>query len=813
MEKIGRLLLWIGLLLSGAVFGQSGRISGRVLCSDSTNCVGAILVIEQTSFQTEVDERGIFQMANIPFGKYSLVVIAIGHRNYYLPIEVDSTAGNYTIVLRAIEKELDLIIVYADRIRDLGIGRKKMVEGVYLYAGKKTEVVHLSDIQANLSTNNARQVFGKITGLTIWESDGAGLQLGVGGRGLSPNRTANFNTRQNGYDISADALGYPETYYTPPMEALERIEVLRGAASLQYGTQFGGMLNFVTRQGPGDKRFEGTSRQTLGSYGYFGSFTSLGGTLDSGRLNHYSYFQYKRGDSWRENSGFEAVTGSTKLQWRISKKWQHQLEYTGMSYLTQQAGGLTDADFKENPRRSFRERNWFKVNWNLAAWQVQYRRDSNNLFEMRVFGLLADRSSVGNMERINRLDLGGNRNLIRGQFANIGQELRWLKTWRWLGHKQFSLLGYRIYSGHSTARQGDGTDGKDADFTFLNPENLENSDYRFANTNLALFWEQVFQPNSRWTVSPGVRAEYIHTSAEGYYKLRVYDAAGNPVVDEKIDDARSRGRKFLIAGIGSQYKLRPRLELYANISQNYRAINYTDLRINNPNFRVDSNLRDEHGFTADLGIRGERQGVFIYELTGFYLKYNGRIGQVLKAGESPLYLDYRFRTNVADSRTFGVEAMVEINVFRLMQKRCLRFQDLNVFVNVSLTDAIYQASEHTAINGNKVEMVPGMLVRSGLRYRWKYFRASIQYAYTASHFSDATNSEWTSSAVEGRIPAYSVVDLSAGLKRGKWSLDLNLNNVLNASYFTRRADSYPGPGIIPAEARAVYVTLGLQLGK
>jgi Fe(3+) dicitrate transport protein len=88
---------------------------------------------------------------------------------------------------------------------------------------------------ANKATNNARQIFAQVVGLTINESSDGGLQLSIGGRGLDPNRTSNFNTRQNVYDISADVLGYPESYSTPT-EALEEIQVIRGAASLQYGT-------------------------------------------------------------------------------------------------------------------------------------------------------------------------------------------------------------------------------------------------------------------------------------------------------------------------------------------------------------------------------------------------------------------------------------------------------------------------------------------------------------------------------------------------------------------------------------------------
>ena len=87
-----------------------------------------------------------------------------------------------------------------------------------------------------------------VAGLNIYQNDDAGLQLNIGGRGLNPNRTSNFNVRQNGYDISADALGYPESYYTPPSESLEEIQIIRGAASLQYGTQFGGLINFKMKK-------------------------------------------------------------------------------------------------------------------------------------------------------------------------------------------------------------------------------------------------------------------------------------------------------------------------------------------------------------------------------------------------------------------------------------------------------------------------------------------------------------------------------------------------------------------------------------
>src|SRR6201994_4765327 len=95
-------------------------------------------------------------------------------------------------------KTLDSARVHIAR-PGFGITRLKDVDGAAIYAGKKSEVIVLKDITANTATNNARQIYSKVAGLNIWENDDAGLQLGIGGRGLNPNRVTNFNTRQNGY--------------------------------------------------------------------------------------------------------------------------------------------------------------------------------------------------------------------------------------------------------------------------------------------------------------------------------------------------------------------------------------------------------------------------------------------------------------------------------------------------------------------------------------------------------------------------------------------------------------------------------------
>ncbi|MBB3187106.1 TonB-dependent receptor plug domain-containing protein [Microbacter margulisiae] len=158
-----------------------------------------------------------------------------------------------------------------------GVGRIKDVNKQVIYAGKKTEVVVLDSLDANKAINTTRQIIGRIPGLNIAETESDGFTAnGVGFRGLNPYQSIETNTRQNGYNISADVFGYNEAYYLPPMEAVKDIIFLRGASSLAFGPQIGGMIDYELKDGgPGPINI--TTSQTMGSYGMYNSFTSVGG--------------------------------------------------------------------------------------------------------------------------------------------------------------------------------------------------------------------------------------------------------------------------------------------------------------------------------------------------------------------------------------------------------------------------------------------------------------------------------------------------------------------------------------------------------
>jgi len=808
-NRITALCLWFlsNALLPLAALAATGTIRGIVTSPAGQAVEGATIYLEQLQKLAYTDAAGAFTLTEVPFGRYELLCFSIGWTTQQREIVLGQAEIDVRITLEPISGMLELVTVVSRKDKRFGMNSLRAVENFGIYEGKKSEVIEMSEVTANTATNNARQVYAKVTGLNIWESDGAGLQLGIGGRGLSPNRTANFNVRQNGYDISADALGYPESYYTPPLEALDRIELVRGAASLQYGTQFGGMLNFRFKKGPADRPIEVVSRQTAGSWGFFNSFNSLGGTVAKGKLNYYTFLQYKRGDGYRDNSGFEAINGFVSLHYEPTDKLSAGLEITRMHYLAQQAGGLTDRNFAQNPRQSFRDRNWFAVDWNMAALTLTYKFSEQTQLNSRSFGLLAGRKALGNLERINVIDFGGNRTLISGAFNNVGNETRLLHRYPIGRQLQALLLGARVYRGTTTALQGEANDGAGPDFYYLNPGNLENSDYLFTNNNLSLFAEHIFNLSDRWSLTPGLRFEHIDTQARGYFKQRVFDGAGNLIVDNKNEEATGRTRNFLIAGLGTRYAIRDGLSVYANISQNYRAINFSDIRVVNPNLRVDPNMRDESGYTADLGFKASKENHFNLELTAFTVRYNDKIGQVLRTDQPPLFLDYRFRGNISDARNLGLEFFGELNLIPLLSDQAAE-QQWTFFVNCAYVDARYINTEDNSIRGKKVEMAPPLMLRLGSQWTYKSLRVAAQFAHVAAHYSDATNAVLTATAVEGRIPAYQVADVSLAYQYKRYTLEASVNNLFNQQYFTRRAEGYPGPGIIPADGRGFFLSLG-----
>ena len=784
------------------------RLSGIITSAEDTTAIKECIVYLNDDKQSAIsDARGRFVFEDVSNGTYKLHFITPEFKYETVEVIVSNADAFVRVALQPRKEMLEEVMI-TDAQSGFGFTRMRSVENMGIYEGKKSEVIIPEQLIANTSTNNARQIYARVAGLNIWENDGAGLQLSIGGRGLDPNRTSNFNTRQNGYDISADALGYPESYYTPPIEGVGKIQIVRGAASLQYGTQFGGLINFVMKKPVTDKKNELTARQTAGSFGFYNAFASVSGTVK--KLSYYSFFQYKRGDGWRANSKFDNHTLYANINYAISSQTKIGVDITQMGYLAQQPGGLTDAMFKENPRQTNRERNWFKVNWNLFAVHLDHKFSSSSEFNLRMFGLSAYRYSLGfRPNRVATADDNSERDLIKGVFTNWGVEARYLKRYSLGNVQSIALIGSRFYNGFNHSTQGFGSTGKNADFNYVNPDETITYDYEFPNKNVSFFVENILYLTDKLSFTPGLRFEYINTTAEGYYGTIYKDLAGNVIDKTRTDENRNNARQFLLAGIGISYRPTPFIDIYSNVSQNYRSITFSDMRIANPSSEIDPNLQDEKGYSFDLGVRSEQTTHFNCDVSLFYLNYNNRIGEVQSYDASNRVI--RRRGNIGRAVIQGVEAYGEADVLGLAFSGIEKWSGV-IFNNIAVINSTYKSSELTGVTNNEVEFVPQINLKSGVRIGYDNFKASFQYTYLSNQFTDATNApEGDVSAVIGIIPSYSVMDISLSYQLRKFRFEGSINNWADKMYFTRRATGYPGPGILPSDGRSFYITVQVKI--
>lgn len=755
----------------------------------------------ELSRRTITDSAGRFFFAAVPVGAHTVTVRASRSAALLATRRVSVVADSaLELVLRVVESpvgrahELTGVLVSAARPLHV-IGHLPDVHDGVIFSGKKTEVIVMDSLHANLALDVERQILGRVPGAHFSETQGAGFPSnGVGFRGLDPTQSVEVNTRQNGVNLAADVFGYPETYYTPPAQALERIEVVRGAGSLAFGPQFGGMINYVTRRGMPDVNTSVESEQTLGSYGLFNSFNAVGG--GDGRSTYYGFLHGRRSTGWRPNSDLWQGTAFASATYRATDRWTVGMDVTASRNRIHMGGGLSDEQFAADPTQSVRARNWLANPWNIGSVRGAYDFSSSARLETTVSYQASDRHLVwrnedGGAAAPDSPDPATGefvpREVERETFSNATVESRLRATHSLLGIPQTLAAGVRASRGWMHRLEGgEGTVGQDFDMTVLGPWER---DLRFVTTNAALFAENLMRLGSL-SLTPGARLEYIRSEASGYTEVTSRFAP--------------RTLRFPLLGLGAEYALSASTALYANASQAYRPILNASLTPFGSTARVASDLHAARGYNAEIGWRGTAGGAVKFDLGVFQLGYHDRIGTrtVPQPGG-----DIVETANVGSSLHRGVEGYVELDPLAIAGVDSVdrtAWGDVGLFTSFAFVDARYVSGPFT---GRRVEQAPRIVDRVGVSYSRHALGMTMQASHTGMSYGDANNTALSSDedGAVGIVPAYTVLDWSARYTLApRLTLELGVNNLANRAYFTKRSAEYPGPGILPGLGRSVY---------
>lgn len=800
-------LLMLFFATENANSQSTGNINGSITNNGKAPLPHVNIVLEKTNFYTTTNDRGKYVISSIPAGRYRLVISHIGFQSIKRDITVKKNeAVEYSFTLQDSTIENPNVEVYDER-RITGIMRLPEISGTNIYSGKKNEVLLLDNMNADVAQNKARDAFARAPGITSWELDGSGTQTSVGARGLSPHRSWEFNVNQNGYNVNNDLYGYPEAMYNPPLEAVQEIRIIRGSAALQYGPQFGGMLNYVIKKPDTTKVLEFETQQTYGSFNMFNSFNAIDGK--KGKFSYYAYFNYRSSDGWRPNSSYNFLSAYTSLHYKPNDKMDIGLEYSRENYVQKFAGALTDSMFAVNPHQSTRSRNYFNPIINLPSLLFDYSINSKTLLNVKAYSLLGQRNMIiadpklaTNADTINKtLGSYSPRELNRDYYQSYTVDARMIRKYN-LFHHTSALSGGVKYSNISTDRKqnGEGTTGTDFDLTQTGAYGI---DLLFKTINYGAFFENLFRLTNKLSLTPGIRFDHLTSTLNGT-EYKVYNDF-RPV-------SHSTSRSILLGGVGAQYKVTGSIDIYGNYSRAYRPILYSNLVISSTTAVIDPDLKDASGYNADIGIRGKIKNVLSFDVSGFKLFYGDRIGNLTltDSAGSP----YTFTTNAGDALTRGIEAFLEIHLLHFKNKHTN--SNLSIFSSYAYNDARYLNGKigTTHLTGKTVEEVPQYISRSGVNCKLKNISFTFYYSAVGGSWSDANNTIASEkNPGVGYIPPYQVLDFAMSYKFfSKYTIRIGINNLTDNKYFTRRTERlvYVGKGVLPGDRRSIYFTLGAK---
>lgn len=676
------------------------------------------------------------------------------------------------------------------------------ISKTFIIGGRKSETISIYDLPANLAEKTGRQIFAKIPGGMVYDMDGSGNQINFSVRGLDAHRSWEFNVRQNGVLINTDIYGYPASHYSMPMEAVEKIELVRGTAALQYGQQFGGMLNYVLKSPDTTKVFSFENLTSVGSFGLFASYNAIGGK--AGKLTYYAYYHTRASDGYRENARSQSDAQHIGLTYDFSEKLKLRGQLSRSYYLYRIPGPLTDRMFAEDPRQATRSRNFYTPEIYIPSLALDWEISANTKLEWIASGAFGERSSVtfdGFGNQPDNIDPGTHefapRNVDIDSYNSRTTEARLLHEYHLRKTKNYLSTSVRYFNNKFHRRQrGIGTTGYDFDLSV--PGGFVR-DITLHSESIAIAVENQFNFSETFSISPGIRYEHGQSLMTGRIDY---------VEENKVPGAIPYN--FFTFGAHAAYYINNQSKLYAGISQAVRPVLFQDLIPGNPLATINENLSNSYGYNAEAGWENTYDDRLKYNLTLFRTFIGNRIGNMLVEENGQTLLA---KSNIGNSLTDGIELYLDWKIAS-SANFSFSFYTSTTFMNARYVNGTVSDGEgNTDITGNKIEAAPSWISRNGLSVLLGHLKVVLQHQFVDESYADALNTRTPpANAAVGMVPSYHVWDINMALPfLDRFVFRAGVNNVFDKQYFTKRPQMYPGPGIWPSDGRGFLVSLGAKI--
>jgi Fe(3+) dicitrate transport protein len=684
------------------------------------------------------------------------------------------------------------------------------VEGTKINSGKKTSFVKPEEFPT-IVNNNYREALATTPGLLVSEEPSSPI-INFGYRGLDSQRAEAMQVLKDGISLKNEQFGFPETHYTPILDAVERIEFIRAGAALQYGCQPGGALNFIMKMPSRDAPFHFVTKNAYGTDDLFTSYTAIDGTI--GQFGYYAYYDHREREGFRANSDYDLDNGSVRLVWDVSNDNRFILTLDAYDEEHGEPGGLrTFIDptvplannilYQDDRNASSRFFDRFRLKRYYATLEYNHLFSEQTQMDIKAFGGYLSRYSKRQRGGgVGILPFGGasNTNSIQLREAwNEGAELRLRHDYALAGDTSTFAGGLYFYHALQDRDDQRGTT-PDAD------SGVQRNFTTGETWNFSIFAENRFH-FGRLSITPGMRLEFLNQSLEETFNITrptnlltkdddffvplfslglgyVLIEGQHPVTTTAKDakDAKNATTTMVAGGL-------PRLELYGTVAQAYRPITYGELVPTSATGIVNGDLEEGNSLQFELGLRGKPLPYLTFDVGGFYFTFDDQVGEVILPGGQIT------TQNVGDARFAGFEAGMELDILGMINGgEESPYGQFNLYGNVTVLDAEFTSGPS---DGLIPPYAPDYQFKVGGIYRWKdRVKAGLIGTIVDDHFANASNS------ATHFVPGYTVWDLTAEVNfcNGRIGVFAGVNNVFDEDFWAEVRDE----GILPAYGRNYY---------
>lgn len=638
MKSIVLTIFFFGSITAAAL--ANGSLRGKVTDAQTGKpLVGASIYLHDLKTGTVTGADGSYQTAQIPSGKYLIEVSFMGYAAFLKTVAVtQEQVLDIALKQSVVEHEAVTVTGVASAVR---ISQNPQAISVV----RKTDLMRLS------STNIIDALSKLVPGVGALSTGPAISKPIIRGLGYNRVITINDGVRQEGQQWGDEhGIEIDEA-------SVQRVEVLKGPASLLYGSDgMGGVVNIITNVPIEQGRIRANYNvATNSNNGLISNNFNTAGHFKNG-FNYNIYGSFKSAKDY-QNKYDGRVLGSRFNERNfggyigINKRWGYS--HLMISNFNQNLG-LVEGDRDDATGKfilfagSPLER--IATDADLNERKTQTPSQGINHFKIALDNNIA--LGTGRLQ----FNIGYQRNQ-RKEFgdpeAPTSPELYFdLRTVNYNLQYHFAdMNGWKTSIGVNGMQQQNQNKADEV----LIPA------YKLFDAGLFVYTRKTF--NDKLTLSGGLRSDYRKLNSEGFTE-------GTEVKFNTFSKTFSN----ISGSVGLSYNASEAVTLKANLSRGYRAPSVSELASNgthegtNRYEHGDQNLKNETSIQADAGIEVNTQH-FSFQVTAFYNSisnyiFYAKLNSVF-GGDSLVNVDgddmmaFQFRQN--NARLYGFETKIDIH--------------------------------------------------------------------------------------------------------------------------------------------------------